>query len=70
MSCPAPDQVRFDLVTYHKSLIAGRPQQAALIEQKYGLTGHPPKAVSLALEAASRGYDPLDAADDHLEGSE
>jgi hypothetical protein len=64
------DQARFDLVTYHKSLIAGRTDDADAIEKKYDLHGYPPRVVSVGLQAASEGRDPFEAIDDHLDASD
>lgn len=69
MTQHARDEARFDMVTYHKALIANRVEVAIGIEKKYGLFGHTPQVVSVGLQAASEGRDVADAIEDHLDES-
>jgi hypothetical protein len=66
----ARDEAREALHRYHKALVANRTDEAARIEQRYGLFGLPPMLVSLGLEAASQGLDPWDAIESPMEKSE
>jgi hypothetical protein len=66
----AQDQARSDLIDYHRALITNRWERALQIEVTYGLDGLPPQMVSIGLQAATQGLDPLEAVEDHLEGSE
>lgn len=61
------DQAREDLALYLKSLSANRTDEAQAIAQRYKLAGHDPLLVSIGLEAAASGADPVLAVEIYLE---
>jgi hypothetical protein len=70
MTTPTRDEAREDMTAYVKALIANRTECAVHIERKYGLYGHTPQVVSIALSAAAKGDDYMQAVDEYLEGEE
>lgn len=63
-----PDQARCDLVALIKAIHARRPLDVQLIASRYGLQDYDAGAVSVGIEAASHGRDPLMAVVELTEG--
>ena len=63
-------QAKLDRDGHYLAMIKGDYTTCTLIEQKYGLYGYPPEAVSTALNALAQGIDMDVAINEYIEGKE
>lgn len=55
-----------DKKAYGKAMMSGDAYRCLQIERKYELDGYPPELVSIGLDAAINGLDPMIAVEEYI----